>query len=76
MWRNVMTRALSEELISERFTFNDIRAKAASDAPDDQLLGHQDKRTLERHYKRKAIQVTPLQPIILDNSKDIGQGKD
>ena len=62
-----MKRVVETALIAERFTFHDIRAKAASDSDDDRLLGHEDSRTLNRHYKRKAVKVTPLKPKILDS---------
>ena len=65
MWRRLMKRAVETSLIAERFTFHDIRAKAASDCDDDRLPGHEDSRTLNRHYKRKAVKLTPLQPKIL-----------
>ncbi len=66
MWRRLMKRAVETGLIAKRFTFHDIRAKAASDSDDDKLLGHEDSRTLNCHYKRKAVKVTPLRPKILD----------
>ena len=66
MWQRIMTKVLDEKRIGERFTFHDIRAKAGSDSEDDRLLGPDDARTLNRHYKRKAVKVTPLRPKILD----------
>ena len=66
MWRNVMGKALKDGVIEERFTFHDIRAKAASDSEDAHLLGHQDQSILNRVYKRKAVRVKPLTPKILD----------
>ncbi|NIW85857.1 MAG: hypothetical protein GWN09_04540 [Gammaproteobacteria bacterium] len=67
MWRRLMKCAVEIGLIAERFTFYDIRAKSASDSDDDRLLGHEDRRTLNCHYKRKAVRVTPLKPKILDD---------
>ena len=66
MWQRVMRRAMEEERIAERFTFHDVRAKAGSDSTNDRLLGHQDSRTLRRHYKRKPLRVTPITPKRLD----------
>ncbi|MBS36922.1 MAG: hypothetical protein CMO26_13485 [Thiotrichales bacterium] len=58
-WYRLMDNAMEKGAITERFTFHDIRAKAGSDSEDDKLLGN-DIRTLERHYKRKPVTVTPL----------------
>ena len=58
-WYRLMDDAFEKGVITERFTFHDIRAKAGSDAEDEKLLGN-DRRTLERHYKRKPTTVTPL----------------
>ena len=43
-----------------------FRGPFLSDSDDDRLLGHEDSRTLNRRYKRKAVKVTPLRPKILD----------
>jgi hypothetical protein len=43
-----------------RFAFKDLRTTAGSDASDDNLLGHEDRRTLYRHYKRKPLKAIPL----------------
>ena len=61
-WQKHMRRAIEAGKISQetRFAYKDIRAKAASDGHDDNLLGHQDKKTLYKHYKRKPIKVTPI----------------
>ena len=61
-----MKRVVETGQIAECFNSHDIRAKAASDTDDDRLLGHEDSRTLNRHYKRKAVKVTSLRPRILD----------
>ncbi len=61
MWQRYMRKALDEGLLSERFTFHDIRAKAASDGDDDRLLGHQNPGTLHRHYKRAPVRVRPIE---------------
>ena len=66
MWRRVMDKALERGHLTERFTFHDLRGKAGSDSEDGGLLGHEDRRTLMRHYQRKPVKVTPLNPKILD----------
>lgn len=43
----------------EWFTMHDLRAKAATDS-DGALLGHSDKRTLHRVYKRLPTKVSPV----------------
>ena len=68
MWQRVQRKALDEELIGERFTFHDLRAKASSDSGDDKLLGHASASTLRRHYKRRPLHVTPIKPRVLDNA--------
>ena len=70
MWQRLMRKALAESVIKDRFTFNDLRAKAASDAepanaPD--LLGHDDPKTTNRIYRRAPRRVTPIRPKIFDN---------
>ncbi|MGV7235458.1 MAG: tyrosine-type recombinase/integrase [Nitrosomonadaceae bacterium] len=52
MFRRAVDKALSEELITEKFTFHDLRAKAATDSQDEHLLGHQDPRTYRKYYVR------------------------
>lgn len=60
IWQRVIRKAHADGLVAERFTFHDIRAKAGSEAADEKLLGHQDQRTLNRHYRRAPERVTPL----------------
>lgn len=67
MWQRVQRKAMEQDLIDKRFTFHDLRAKAASDSEDERLLGHADAQTIRRHYKRKALRVTPIKPRVLDN---------
>lgn len=67
IWQRTQRKALERGLICERFTFHDLRAKAASDSEDDRLLGHADAQTIRRHYRRKALRVTPIKPRVLDN---------
>jgi len=68
MWNRVMTKAMRQGLLVERFTFHDIRAKAGTDSEDENLLGHLDPRTLTRHYKRKPLKVTPIRARVLDKA--------
>ena len=52
---------MKKGLLAERFTFHDIRAKAGSDIDaESRLLGHLDKRTFHRVYRRKAELVNPV----------------
>ncbi|WP_018949000.1 tyrosine-type recombinase/integrase [Thioalkalivibrio sp. ALMg11] len=60
-WQRYMRKAIEEGVLTERFTFNDIRAKAASDGDDDRLLGHENPATLHRHYKRAPVRVRPVE---------------
>ncbi len=57
-WHHVMRKYVAAG--GEHFTFHDIRAKAGSDTEDDKFLGHEDPRILNRVYKRKPTEVTPL----------------
>lgn len=57
-WQRTMTAAMAAGL-PERFTFNDLRAKAGSESRDWKLLGHLDQRTFERVYNRLPRKVTP-----------------
>lgn len=60
MWKRHMAQAVKNGLISEHFTFHDLRGKAGSETTDDRLLGHQNMATLNRHYKRAPVKVTPI----------------
>lgn len=78
MWQRVMRKALAESVIKDRFSFNDLRAKAASDAepanaPD--LLGHDDPRTTNRIYRRAPRRVTPILTIasLFDTTQKVGR---
>lgn len=57
-WQKLMRRIQEEKL--ERFTFHDLRAKAASDSDDGKMLGHADAATLRRVYRRLPERVRPL----------------
>ncbi len=62
-WQRFMTRLPSETRVTERFTENDLRAKAASDAESDEraraLLAHASVSTTRRVYRRRAELVKP-----------------
>lgn len=58
-FRTLWHRAYVKAGIADRFTFNDLRAKAGSDSRDWRLLGHLDQKTFERIYNRLPRQVTP-----------------
>lgn len=73
MWQRVMNKAVAavddegnakEPLLKERFSFHDIRAKAASDAKDGnhakELLGHTNIAMTNRVYRRKIELVMPV----------------
>lgn len=62
LWQRAITAALRDGRLSPemRFAFKDLRTTTASHSTDDNLLGHEDRRTLYRHYKRKPLKVSPL----------------
>ncbi|RYU56352.1 integrase [Methylolobus aquaticus] len=61
MFGKLMTKALEDGLLQERFTFHDLRAKAGSEAEDGmRLLGHQSPATTRRIYERKPDRVKPI----------------
>jgi len=57
MWQRFMKRLLEETKITERFTEHDLRAKASSDAPDDEsarkMMSHSSVAMTRRVYRRK-----------------------
>jgi integrase len=63
-WQRLMNKALKQKVVAARFTFNDIRAKSATDTDDDveasARLGHESIQTTKRIYIRKATKVRPL----------------
>lgn len=59
MWNRALEKAIEQEKI-ERFTFNDLRAKAGSESRDWKLLGHLDQKTFERVYNRVPRRVEPV----------------
>ena len=59
-WQRLMTKAIKQEAIAERFTFHDLRAKAGSESNDAQnLLGHQSAATTLSIYRRKPEKAKP-----------------
>lgn len=71
IWRMRMNKALRDDLIQERFTFHDIRAKHASDRLDElsQLaLGHTDARMTAKYIRnKKGRKYAPLNPRVLED---------
>lgn len=59
-WQRLMRECLVEGIVSERFTFHDIRAKAGSDDDDGRLLGHMSEATRRRVYRRKPEKFKPV----------------
>lgn len=59
-WQRHIVKCFDKGLISERFTFHDIRAKAGTDGTDEKLLGHLDSRMMKRVYRRKPEAVKPV----------------
>jgi integrase len=66
-WQRLMKKAIARKAIAERFTFNDIRAKSATDTGDDVAasarLGHSSVELTKRVYIRKPAKVQPLKRI-------------
>lgn len=71
MWQRLMSKAL-ENGLAERFTFNDLRAKSASDAGSDEeaaaRLNHTDAKITRRVYRRLPRRAMALR--ILDRSHE------
>ena len=57
-WTRLMDKCIADGVITEKFQFRDIRAKAGSDS-DGKQLGHRSEATLKRHYKRLPERVKP-----------------
>lgn len=57
-WQRLIDAAMEKGVITERFTFHDIRAKAVSDEEDlnkaSRAAGHTSTKTTQKHYDRKA----------------------
>jgi integrase len=59
-WHRLMDKAIADGLLTNRFTFHDLRAKAGSEHEDaTRLLGHQNPATTRRVYIRKPDKVKP-----------------
>jgi integrase len=75
-WHHLMQKAVASKVITEPFTFHDLRAKSASDAasPGDatELLAHDDPRTTRKVYLRKPRRVRAGAKI-LDTAGNIRQ---
>lgn len=59
-WSRLMNKCIKEGVLTEKFQFRDLRAKAASDSSGEQL-GHRSSRILEKHYRRLPKRVKPTQ---------------
>lgn len=57
-WTRLMNQCIAEGIITEKFQFRDVRAKAGTDS-DGKHLGHKSESTLKRHYKRLPERVKP-----------------
>lgn len=63
IWQRKMVKALETEVLKERFTDHDLRAKTGSDAELEhatKLLAHLDAKVTKKHYRRKVPVVKPL----------------
>ncbi len=67
VWQKLMNRAQAvkgpdeKPILTERFTFHDLRGKAASESENaSELLGHDDPKTTNRVYRRAPRRVTPV----------------
>ena len=63
IWQRTIRKAAADKVISERFQFRDLRAKAGSDHADGRLLGHSSGGILQKHYRRKPERVTPASVV-------------
>lgn len=59
LWQDAISAAQLADPKLERYTFNDLRAKAGSESRDWKILGHLDQRTFERVYNRLPRKVEP-----------------
>jgi len=59
MWKRTRDYALKNGL-KESFTFHDLRAMAGSNTDNDDLLGHKNKSTFHRFYRRAPVKVLPV----------------
>ena len=63
-WQRAMRKAVEDDKLEQRFTFNDLRSKSASDSADvleaSERLGHSSVDLTRRVYRRKPAKVRPL----------------
>lgn len=62
IWKRWRDKAL-ENGLTESFTFHDLRAMAGSSTDDFDLLGHKDKSTFHRVYRRAPVPVEPVKLV-------------
>jgi integrase len=64
IWQRLMKKAIKEEVIAERFTFHDLRAKSLSDAKSleeaQRRGGHADSKITQRVYRRLPVRAKAL----------------
>lgn len=64
MWQRFVAKCLAETRIEVRFQEKDLRAKVGSDEKDSQSakerLGHTNQQTTDRHYRRAATELDPV----------------
>ena len=64
IWQRAMAKAIENGDLAERFTFNDLRSKSASDTADvleaSERLGHSSIDLTRRVYRRKPARVRAL----------------
>ena len=64
LWQRAVRKALKQKALTQRFTFNDLRSKSASDTADlleaSERLGHSSPAITKQVYRRKPVRVTPL----------------
>jgi integrase len=64
IWQRAIKKAIENGTLEQRFTFNDLRSKSASDTADvveaSERLGHSSIDLTRRVYRRKPAKVRPL----------------
>jgi integrase len=63
IWQRKMRKALEMDILKERFTDHDLRAKTGSDVEIEhatKLLAHLDAKVTRKHYRRRVPIVKPL----------------
>lgn len=59
VWQRHIRACVEQGVLTDRFTFHDLRAKAGREAEDSRLLGHSDQRLMQRVYRRLPEIVKP-----------------